>query len=210
MVLVSKDLQTQQDIREYIENNKGKIWPPKRFTGDAAFKRHFYSENPEIYFSPDDPIDLRAAIKQDVAQSDIVLTTPQHAPFFREANVAGLAVYDMHPLQLANHDYLYEDRYWSDVFDRKLLTQLLKKSQPTLIYLSNIPEWPYDGIEQVIRLADRLDKHKTLKKVMVAHSQSNNRCSDILAEELENQGWNKLTFQHDKEGFGKIMSLKRE
>lgn len=209
MVLVSKDLQNEQDIREYIEQNKGKTWPPTRFAKDAAFKRHYYSTNPEIYFSPDDPIDLRAAIHHDVSPSDIVLTTPQHAMFFREAQVSNISVYDMHPLQLANHDNTEEERYWSDIFDQKLLKQLLSKSQPSLMYLSNIPEWPYDGIEQVVRLASRLDDYKPLQKVMLANSASNKILCDLFADELVKLGWERRTYQHNKKSNAKIISLLR-
>ncbi len=142
--------------------------------------------------------------------SDRVLTTPQHAPFFREANVADVSVYDMSPAQLATHNVAHENRYWGDVFDTELLGRLLNESSPTLMYLSNIPEWPYDGIEQVIRLADNLNSHGSLNKVMLAGVMPNNICSDLLADELAKQGWEKRTFQHDKRGYSKIISLKRK
>ncbi len=209
MVLVSRDLQSQQDIRAYIENNKPSTWPPEAVIDDAPFKRHYHSESPEKYFSADDPFDLRAAIRRDVKKSDKVLTTPQHASFFRDAGVTNISVYDMHPAQLASHDNLDETRYWSDIFDTELLKRLLRQSQPTLMYLSNIPEWPYDGIEQVIRLADNLDNHKSLSKVMLAGVVPNTICSDLLAEELEKMGWKKTIFQHNSMSYNRIISLIR-
>lgn len=210
MVLVSKDLQTQQDIRAYIERHKPSTWPPAEFEDEAPFKRHYRSESPEQYFSADDPVDLRAAIKRGVTASDRVLTTPQHAPFFREAGVSAVSVYDMSPAQLATHNVQHESRYWGDVFDTDLLARLLSESDPTLMYLSNIPEWPYDGIEQVIRLAGNLANHESLKKVMLAGVMPNNICSDLLADEMVKLGWEKSTFQHDKRGYNKIISLKRK
>ncbi len=133
------DLLPIKDVRNFrrkIEAQAELKYGWKRPSRDYAnefllFSRHEENDNPKA---------LRAAILNHVTPQDIVFTTINQAHHFKTSKTYG---YDISPDNLKFHykKNPSEKLLWCDVLDESTFKSILNLICPTIVYMSNIPEY---------------------------------------------------------------------
>lgn len=147
---------TVKDIQERAKRLFN--WEPRK-----GFLKGFF-EDREPHPLTDSRISLRDAIKKHINPSARVLTTPIHRPFFEEVGVKDITIYDISPAQLAANPH--EKMYWCDVLYPPLLQELLNKTQPGVMYFSNILDYS-EGKSSFPEL-ERVINKSSLKVLMLS------------------------------------------
>lgn len=171
-------------------------------TADEFFER----EN--VTRESDPERELLQAIGHHVKSTDIVLTTPQHADLFKEAGAKSVSIYDISPIQL-EETVTSSEKYWCDIFHRKLLENLLDLCRPTVMFLSNIPEYAPSQSE-LSELVDVLNGSTCLNKVVLSRLSDNERYGVKFVTMLAKRGWNVETYNEPDYLKRKILVLSRQ
>jgi len=114
----------------------------------------------------DDVGRLQSLISVSVHTRDTVLTTAIHAPFFA-VKTHNVHIYDMSPIQLQQSLKRFPDvksSWFCDVFHPPMLREIMSETHPTVLYLSNIPD--YGTHEQRARLFQELHDMPYLREIL--------------------------------------------
>jgi hypothetical protein len=155
---------------------------------------------------------LKSIINSNVQIDDIVLTTVNHAPFFA-MRTNKIHVYDISPIQLRNRLLSFPDvqsSWFCDIYHLPMLTEVLEKTQPTVLYLSNIPD--YGTQNQLVQLFFELHSSQSINTVIFStHCAFENSVLQMTANFerlLKKNNWNFKSYEvNDTHAFFKIKKI---
>lgn len=179
-------------------------WRPRRL----EFMEEPFFRQRELQEASDSQHDLLKAIEKYIKPDDVVLSPPAHLNLFRNSGPTVVA-YDISPLQLLSVDQGIPT-YWCDVFNGSALATLLKQVEPTVLNLSNIPEWASEGTPQLEELVEVISQIKKLDRVFVSTVIKTGGHIQKLAELFKEKGWVSEIFQEDVDNPENIVVISRK
>lgn len=179
-------------------------WKPRHL----EFMEEPFFRQQELQEPSDSQHDLLNAIEKYIKPNDTVLSPPAHLGLFRNCGCT-VVVYDISPLQLSSVDQ-GTPTYWCDVFNNSALVTLLEQVKPTVLNLSNIPEWASDGTPQLEELVEVINQIKKLDRVFVSTVIKTGGHIQKLAELFIEKGWVSEIFQEDVDNPENIVVISRK
>lgn len=125
----------------------------------------FGNENPVIQGS-DDEASLSILISDQIKNTDTVLTTPGQIKLFDNNKTS---VFDLNPTHLerviSTHELPPGNVWWCDIFNTKMFKALLNQVSPTIVNLTNIPEYSPSNVE-LNNLLKNLLEHESVRGII--------------------------------------------
>lgn len=157
------------------------------------------------YLEPftDPTLTLREAIEAILVSDDIVLCTPLQADYFSENSSQEVHIFDISLGQLVNirirdaFKGYKRDYWWIDLFDERMLKEVLAKSRISFLYASNIIEWASD--QQQLEIVAKVIVDSGVKRIMFSIINTiNSRNSQFFIQLMKSKGWEKKIFSNKK------------